>query len=90
MKSVIRQGLFVTLMSSSIILISCEKKDANVRSGDSGNLVNITTEGYQQEIIDSANRFAFDLFKPVLADAKGTENIMYFSIQHYKCPFHDT
>jgi Serine protease inhibitor len=76
MKSVIRQGLFVTLMSSSIILISCEKKDANVRSGDSGNLVNITTEGYQQEIIDSANRFAFDLFKPVLADAKGTENIM--------------
>ena len=76
MKSVIRQGLFVTLMSSSIILISCEKKDANVRSGDSENLVNITTEGYQQEIIDSANRFAFDLFKPVLADAKGTENIM--------------
>ena len=76
MKSVIRQGLFVTLMSSSIILISCEKKDANVRSGDSGNLVNITTEGYQQEIIDSANRFAFDLFKPVLADAKGIENIM--------------
>jgi serpin B len=55
------------------MLTSCEKKDTIEQSGDP---VNITTEVYQKEVIDSANRFAFDLFKPILTDAKGTENIM--------------
>lgn len=73
MKSIIKQRIFVTFISSVVILISCEKKDTIEQSGDP---VNIITEVYQKEVIDSANRFAFDLFKPVLTDAKGTENIM--------------
>lgn len=54
-------------------MTSCEKKDTIEKSGDP---VNITTEIYQKGVIDSANRFAFDLFKPALAAANGTENIM--------------
>src|SRR5665648_79566 len=73
MKSIIKCGLFVTLLSALFILTSCEKSDKNDQPGDP---VNIFTEVYQKEIIDSANRFAFDLFKPIVADAKGTENIM--------------
>ncbi|HUX59369.1 MAG TPA: serpin family protein [Bacteroidales bacterium] len=73
MKSIIKERLFVAFVSSVVILTSCEKKDTIEQSGDP---VNITTEVYQKEVIDSANRFAFDLFKPILTDAKGTENIM--------------
>ncbi len=43
---------------------------------DPGDPVTIATEIHQKEVIDSANAFAFDLFKPILADAKGDENIM--------------
>jgi serpin B len=43
---------------------------------DPGNPVNIYIEIYQKEVIDSANSFAFDLFKPIIADPKGTDNIM--------------
>jgi serpin B len=76
MKSLIAKRLFVTFLSSSVILISCEKSVTNVESNDPGELKNITTEVYQKELIDSENRFAFNLFKPILADAKGSENIM--------------
>jgi serpin B len=76
MRNIIKCGLFLTITSSLVIVSSCEKSDTNVQSIDPGNPVNISTEVYQKEVIDSANRFAFDLFKPVLADAKGTENIM--------------
>lgn len=73
MESITKKKLFVAFVSSVIILTSCEKKDTDDIPGDP---VNITTEVYQKEVIDSANRFAFDLFKPILNDAKGTENIM--------------
>ena len=73
MKSNIKKTLFMILISSMIILISCEKSDTNDQPGEP---VNITTEVYQKQVIDSANKFAFDLFKPVVADVKGTENIM--------------
>jgi len=73
MKSKIKQGLIITFISSLVILISCEK---NVTDDQPGDPVIIFTEEYQKQVIDSANRFAFDLFKPVIADAKGTENIM--------------
>jgi len=73
MKNIIKQRLFVALISSVVILTSCEKKETIEQSGDP---VNITTEIYQKGVIDSANRFAFDLFKPALAAANGTENIM--------------
>ena len=73
MKSVIKQSLLFTLISSIALLTSCEKKNTVEKSGDP---VNITTEVYQKEVIDSANRFAFNLFKPVIAGAKETGNIM--------------
>jgi serpin B len=73
MKSIFKQRLFVAFASLVVFLTSCEKKDTIEQSGDP---VIITTEIYQKEVIDSANRFAFDLFKPALAAANGTENIM--------------
>ena len=76
MRNIIKCGLFLTITSSLVFVPSCEKSDKNVQSIDPGNPVNISTEIYQKEVIDSANRFAFDLFKPVLSDAKGAENIM--------------
>ncbi len=56
-----------------MILGSCEKSKTNDQPGDP---VNITTEVYQREVIDSANRLGFNLLKPVLANAKETDNIM--------------
>jgi serine protease inhibitor len=76
MKSISIWGLIVILISSLAIVTSCEKGNTNDKPIDPGNPVNISTEIYQKEVIDSANRFAFDLFRPVLADAKGAENIM--------------
>lgn len=73
MKSIFNQRLYVAFISLVVLLTSCEKKNTIEQSGDP---VNITTEIYQKGVIDSANRFAFDLFKPALAAANGTENIM--------------
>lgn len=76
MKSLFAKKLSVTFLSSTVILISCDKSGSNPESDDPGELKNITTEVYQKEVIDSANRFAFNLFKPILAEAKESENIM--------------
>ncbi len=73
MKNIFKHRLFISFVSLISLLTSCEKKDTIEQSGDP---INITTETYQNEVIDSANRFAFDLFRPALAAAKGTENIM--------------
>jgi serine protease inhibitor len=73
MKNIIGKGLIASLIASSVMLVSCEKSASNDQPGDP---VNITTEAYQKEVIDSANRFAFDLFKPNLTGSKGSENIM--------------
>jgi serine protease inhibitor len=60
----------------SFIFLGCEKYNEPDRPVVPGDPVIISTELYQKEVIDSANRFAIDLFKPVIADAKGEENIM--------------
>lgn len=73
MKSLIVKGLLAILIASPVMLVSCEKSASNDQPGDP---VNITTEVYQKQVIDSANRFAFDLFKPDLTGSKGSENIM--------------
>ena len=73
MENTIKKNLLVAFVSSMMIMSSCEKNETVAVPGDP---VNITIEAYQQEVIDSANRFAFDLFKPLLSDGKGTENIM--------------
>ncbi len=56
-----------------LVFASCEK---NIPDDQPGEPVDIFTETYQKEVIDSANKFAFDLFKPIITDSKGSENIM--------------
>lgn len=73
MKNIVRRKLFAASICSVVVLTSCEKKETIEQPGDP---VNIATEIYQKEVIDSANRFAFDLFKPVIAGAGGAENVM--------------
>jgi serine protease inhibitor len=55
------------------VLPSCEKNNNMDQPQDP---VNIATDIYQKEVIDSANKFAFDLFSPVITGSKGDENIM--------------
>ncbi len=76
MKNISKVELFVAALISLVLVPSCEKNGTNDKSIDPGDPVNIPTEIHQKEVIDSANRFAFDLFQPILADAKGDENIM--------------
>jgi serpin B len=80
-----KNAFFETLMNSLVKLISREKRDTDIEPDDPEfpepyteilEPYNITTKVYQKEVIDSANRFAFDLFKPVLSGAGSTENIM--------------
>lgn len=74
MKVFIKQISAFFLFNMMIISISsCEKSETEDLPGDP---VNISMQAYQKEVIISANKFAFDLFKPVVTDAKGTENIM--------------
>ncbi len=75
MKHISKVELFFTALIS-LALPSCEKNGSDEKPIDPGDPVNIATEIYQKEVIDSANTFAFDLFQPILADAKGDENIM--------------
>src|SRR4030042_5017815 len=79
MKNTLIHGFLFILLSSSVIITSCERNNADDQPGDP---VIITTEAYQKEIIELANGFAFDILDPVLDGAKGDENILFspFSI----------
>jgi len=76
MKNVSKVVLFVTASISLVLVPSCNKNGPDDQPLDPGDPVTIATEIHQKEVIDSANSFAFDLFQPILADAKGNENIM--------------
>jgi len=76
MRNISKTGLLLAAVISLVIVASCEKSGTNDLPVDPGNPVNISIEAHQKEVIDSVNKFAFDLFQPVLADAKGDENIM--------------
>ena len=73
MKSILPNRLSLILVILPVLLVACEKRNSNDLPGDP---VNISTEVYQKEVITSATRFAFDMFKPVISGAKGTDNIM--------------
>ena len=73
MKIKIKIFLTATLLSTMVIFSSCEKSKSD---GPPGDPVDIITEPYQKEVIESANKFAFDLFKPVMTGTKGTDNVM--------------
>jgi serine protease inhibitor len=55
------------------IFFSCERIKDDPLPGDP---VPIDLTLKQKEIVDSANKFAFDIFKPVVGEVKGSENIM--------------
>ncbi len=76
MKSIIRKGLLATAVIASAMLTSCEKNNTSDTNDQPGDPVNITMKVYQKEVVDSANRFALELFKPILADVGETKNVM--------------
>jgi serpin B len=76
MRNIFKSGLLATMLVLLAAMPSCEKSGTKDQPVDPGDPVNISTEVYQKEVIDSANRFAFDLFKSILNDAKGLDNIM--------------
>jgi serpin B len=76
MMNIPKSGLPATFLILSVAISSCEKNSTKNQPVDPGDPVNISTEIFQKEVIDSANRFAFDLFRPILADAKDVGNIM--------------
>ena len=76
MKNIINCLLILTIAGFMVIPASCNKDDNKGQPVDPGDPVAISTEIYQKEVIDSANKFAFDLFGPILADTKGAGNIM--------------
>jgi serine protease inhibitor len=63
--------LMVSGLSGSIT--SCEKTKESTPPGDP---VPIELSLKQKEVIVSANKFAFDLFVPIITEKKGAENIM--------------
>ena len=73
MKNIIKSGLLLAAISTLLLAVSCKKNPSDEPPGDP---VIITTEVYQKEVIDSANSLAFDMLKQILADGKGTPNIM--------------
>jgi serine protease inhibitor len=76
MKDILMPVRATAVIGLLIASSSCEKNSTKDNSTGPGDPVNIATETYQKEVIDSANRFAFDLFKPVLSDPEAPENIM--------------
>jgi serpin B len=65
--------ILIPLITMAVLLSSCEKNDGKDLPGEPAEII---LESYQRDVISSANRFAFDLFNPVLSDNKGTENII--------------
>jgi len=71
-----RERLFtvvITIAAFSGIMASCERTKNDPPPGDP---VPIELTLKQKDVVDSANKFAFDLFLPIVAEKKGAENIM--------------
>ncbi len=71
-KSLIGHAL-IMIAGISAIMASCNKTNDNNLPGDP---VPIDLTLKQKEVVDSANKFAFDLFVPIITENKGAENIM--------------
>jgi len=66
----------ITLMlvtALTLMAVSCERQKEDPLPGDP---VPVELTLKQKEVVDSANKFAFDIFKPVVNETKGSENIM--------------
>ncbi len=67
-------GLAVLLVTAvTVISGSCERQKDDPLPGDP---VPVELTLKQKEIVDSANKFAFDIFKPVIGETRGSENLM--------------
>jgi serpin B len=73
MKNFIFSLTFIMIAGIFGSMTSCEKKQDNSLPGDP---VPIELTLKQKEVINSANKFAFDLFVPIITEKKGAENIM--------------
>ncbi|MDF1559878.1 MAG: serpin family protein [Bacteroidales bacterium] len=67
-------GLAVLLIAAvTVMAASCERQKDDPLPGDP---VPIELTLKQKEVVDSANKFAFDIFKPLIGETKGSENLM--------------
>lgn len=73
MKRIAIAHAMLLLAGISGIFISCERLKDDPLPGDP---VPIELTLKQKEVVDSANKFAFDIFKPIVGEAKGSENMM--------------
>jgi len=77
MRTIAKSILFPVYMVLPILISSCEMKhDVNDQTVDPGEPVNIPIEIHQKGVIDSANCFAFDLYKTILDDSESKGNII--------------
>ena len=73
MKNAMFSLTLIAIAGFSASLTSCEKTKLSNLPGDP---VPIELSLKQKEVVGSANKFAFDLFVPIIAEKKGAENIM--------------
>jgi serpin B len=67
-------GLTVLMVTAvTVMTVSCERQKDDPLPGDP---VPIELTLKQKEVVDSANRFAFDIIKPIIGETKGSENLM--------------
>ena len=73
MKRVGTGHALLLIAAISGMIISCDRQKDDPLPGDP---VPIDLTLKQKDVVDSANKFAFDLFVPIVAEKKGSENIM--------------
>jgi serine protease inhibitor len=73
MKTTLKYLVFILIAGVTGILVSCQRTKEDPLPGDP---VPIDLTLKQKELVDSTNKFAFDLFVPIITEKKGTENIM--------------
>lgn len=59
--------------AATVMTYSCDRQKDDPLPGDP---VPIELTLKQKEVVDSANRFAFDIIKPIIGETKGSENLM--------------
>lgn len=73
MKGVMTGIALLLITGTPATMTSCERTKNDTPPGDP---VQIELSLKQKEIVESANKFAFDLFLPIITERKGAENIM--------------
>ena len=73
MKNQITVLAVLLIAAVTVLAASCERQKDDPLPGDP---VPIELTLKQKEVVDSANKFAFDIFKPLIGETKGSENLM--------------